>query len=145
MHLNARIISSDGRPFPSIEYSDSLTVMPGERYQVLLQSTYELEDNIEIDYFSLNTLSVANTQNIHVSISGYFSQNESTNEIIKLYPNPSSSKISFSKEINFIHLFDNNGRLLKTKRNSGYIDISYLAKGIYHLNIDSESTTIIKN
>ena len=145
MHLNARIISSDGRPFPSIEYSDSLTVMPGERYQVLLQSTYELEDNIEIDYFSLNTLSVANTQNIHVSISGYFSQNESTNDIIKLYPNPSSSKISFSKEINFIHLFDNNGRLLKTKRNSGYIDISYLAKGIYHLNIDSESTTIIKN
>jgi FtsP/CotA-like multicopper oxidase with cupredoxin domain len=145
MHLNARIISSDGRPFPSIEFSDSLTVMPGERYQVLLQSTYELEANIEIDYFSLNTLSVANTQNIPVSISGYFSQNESTNEIIKLYPNPSSDKVVFSKEINFIHLFDNNGRLLKTKRNSDYIDISDLAKGIYHLTIDSETNTIIKN
>jgi len=144
MLLNARIISSDGRALPSIELSDSLTIMPGERYQVLLQSTYEIEEEIDLDYFNLNTMEIANTQQIPVSISGYFSQTESTIGKIKLYPNPSSDKVVFSKEINFISLFDGKGRLLITKHNSDYINISNLAKGIYYLNIDSETKTIIK-
>ena len=145
MHLNARIISSDGRPLPTMEFSDSLTIMPGERYQVLLQSTYELEDAIEIDYFNLNTQSIANTQEVPVFISGYFSQYENTLEKIKLYPNPSTDRVGFSKMIQSIKLFDNKGRLLLTKHDSDFINISNLAKGVYYLNLDSESTTIIKN
>jgi len=145
MHLNARIISSDGRPLPDIEFSDSLTIMPGERYQVLLQSTYVFEDDIEIEYFNLNTLSTTNTQLVPVSISGYFSQVENQVDKIKLYPNPSSNNVIFSNEIDCIKLFDSKGRLLLTKHHSDRIDISELAKGIYLLNLDSETKTIIKN
>lgn len=145
MHLNARIISSDGRPLPAIEYSDSLTVMPGERYQVLLQSTFEFEDTIELDFFNLNTQTIANTQHIPVLISGYFSQVENEIDKIKLYPNPSSDIVSFSKEIESIKLLDSKGRLLFTKQNSDHIDISHLAKGVYLINLDTQSKTIIKN
>lgn len=145
MHLNARIISSDGRPLPEIEFSDSLTILPGERYQVLLQSTYEFEDDIEIEYFNLNTISTTNSQLVPVSISGYFSQVENTIEAINLYPNPSSNNVIFSKEIDCIKLFDTKGRLLFTKHHSDRIDISELANGIYLLNLDSETKTIIKN
>lgn len=144
MHLNARIISSDGRPLPTIEYSDSLTILPGERYQVLLQSTYEFEDEIEIEYFNLNTLSIANTQHVPVSISGYFNQAEHQVDKINLYPNPSSNKLMFSKKIDSIKLFDAEGKLLLTKQFSDEIDISVLPDGIYFLNIDSDIKTIIK-
>jgi len=145
MHLNARIISSDGRPLPQMEFSDTLTVMPGERYQVLLQSTHEIEEEIDVDYFNLNTMEIASTQHIPVFISGYFSQVENEVDKIKLYPNPSSDKVVFSKRIDRISLFDSKGILLKTKHNSDCIDISDLAKGIYLLNLDSETNTIIKN
>jgi len=145
MHLNARIISSDGRPLPAMEFSDSLTIMPGERYQVLLQSTYEISGTIDVDYFSLNTITTSNTQHIPFSISGYFNLVENTIEKTKVYPNPSSDKVLFSKKVDLINLYDSKGRLLKTKNNSDNIDISDLTKGIYHLNLDSESNTIIKN
>ena len=144
MHLNARIISSDGRPLPSIEFSDSLTIMPGERYQVLLQSTNELEALIEVDYINLNTQIVENTQEISVLISGYFSVLENRNEAINIYPNPSLGKLHFSTEINEIELYDLNGRLLKTKVNANFIDITDLEKGSYLINLDGQIKKIIK-
>ena len=144
MHLNARIISSDGRPLPSIEFSDSLSIMPGERYQVLLQSTNELETVIGVDYINLNTQTVENTQEISVLISGYFSVLENRNEVINIYPNPSLGKLHFSTEINEIELYDLNGRLLKTKVNSNSIDITDLEKGSYLINLDGQIKKIIK-
>ena len=144
MHLNARIISSDGRPLPSIEFSDSLSIMPGERYQVLLQSTNELEALIEVDYINLNTQIVENTQEISVLISGYFSVLENRNEVINIYPNPSLGKLHFSTEINEIELYDLNGRLLKTKVNANFIDITDLEKGSYLINLDGQIKKIIK-
>ena len=144
MHLNARIISSDGRPLPSIEFSDSLSIMPGERYQVLLQSTNELEAVIRVDYINLNTQTVENTQEISVLISGYFSVSENKYEAINIYPNPSLGKIHFTTEINEIELYDLNGRLLKTKVNAKFLDITDLEKGSYLINLDGQTKKIIK-
>lgn len=144
MHLNARIISSDGRPLPFIEFSDSLNIMPGERYQVLLQSTNELEAVIRVNYMNLNTQTVENTQEIAVLISGYFSVPENKYEAINIYPNPSLDRLHFTTEASKIELYDLNGRLLKTKVNSNFIDITDLEKGSYLINLDGQTKKIIK-
>ena len=118
--------------------------MPGERYQVLLQSTNELEAVIRVNYMNLNTQTVENTQEIAVLISGYFSVPENKYEAINIYPNPSLDRLHFTTEASKIELYDLNGRLLKTKVNSNFIDITDLEKGSYLINLDGQTKKIIK-
>lgn len=93
--LNANIIASDGRPLPTNEFSDTLDIMPGERYGVLLNSTTELTETIEVEYFNLNTPGIVeNTQLVPVNINGFLTiKNLEGMESIKTYPNPASDKV----------------------------------------------------
>lgn len=68
--LQANVVASDGRPLPSEEISDTIVVMPGERYGVLIKASGEFEGNINYEYFSLNTNQVKNTQQVPVKIEG---------------------------------------------------------------------------
>jgi FtsP/CotA-like multicopper oxidase with cupredoxin domain len=93
--LNANIIASDGRPLPTTELSDTLEIMPGERYGVLLNSTTELTELIQVEYFNLNTPQVLeNTQLISVNINGFLTVDTmDKNESITIYPNPASDEV----------------------------------------------------
>jgi FtsP/CotA-like multicopper oxidase with cupredoxin domain len=94
--LNAQIISSDGRPFPTPELSDTLWMTPGERYGVLLKSAVDLVSNIAIDYFDLNTQQVENTQLLEVTINGVLSLEEEVAAEVNYFPNPSRGTIQLN-------------------------------------------------
>jgi len=93
--LNVNIIASDGRPLPTSELSDTIEIMPGERYGVLLNPTTELSELIKIDYFNLNTPEVIeNTQLISANINGFLEiDNLEHKESIKVYPNPANDNV----------------------------------------------------
>jgi FtsP/CotA-like multicopper oxidase with cupredoxin domain len=95
-YLNARIVSSDGRPLPNIEFTDSIEILPGERFGVLLDFNQEFIDSIEIQYFNLNTGNIANSQFIDVSVSGFvgISPQENLPFDFDVFPNPTSGKLS---------------------------------------------------
>lgn len=88
--LNAKIISSDGRPFTNSEASDTVFIFPGERYGVLTKATAEFTGQILFDYMDLNTMAIKNTQVIPVNVSGVFSSElfESENSTLSVVPNP---------------------------------------------------------
>lgn len=90
--LNANVVASDGRPLPASIQSDTVEVLPGERYGVLLQANQELLDSIEVNYFDLNTQQNTNSQFAQVSIQGMLGTEEMVDSGVQLelYPNPSS-------------------------------------------------------
>jgi hypothetical protein len=48
-----------------------------------------------------------------------------------LYPNPASSKVSFSEEISLVKVFSYNGKLVKSLKTVSEIDVSDLNTGLY--------------
>jgi FtsP/CotA-like multicopper oxidase with cupredoxin domain len=143
--LNAKIISSDGRPLPNIEVSDTLEILPGERYQVLLQSSIEFSDSISVDYFNLNTQNIANTQKVPVSVSGFVSSVNDIKKEVLFYPNPVSNALYFTKNTTFASVFDVNGKIiLSANNNINAIDVSMLSNGIYFIDIDGVKTKFVK-
>lgn len=94
--LNTTIIASDGRPLPTTELSDTIEIMSGERYGVLLNASSELTELIQIEYFNLNTPQVTeNTQLISANINGFLAiDNSESKASIKIYPNPASDELT---------------------------------------------------
>jgi FtsP/CotA-like multicopper oxidase with cupredoxin domain len=147
MHLNARIISSDGRPLPSIEISDTLDVLPGERYQVLLQSTSEIIDSISVKYFNLNTQNIESIQMVPVNISGFISSVDELSGDSYIYPNPTNGKINLVNVKGEINIYDSFGKLiLKTTLNTNEenIDVSHLNSGVYFIKTTNKNFKFLK-
>ncbi|MEJ6590237.1 MAG: multicopper oxidase domain-containing protein [Crocinitomicaceae bacterium] len=92
--LNATIVSTDGRPIMPAEVSDTLWVLPGERYGVLIEPLVDLMDSISISYVNMNTHLSENIQYIPVNVSGTNSLVELNQDLgFKLYPNPSDGAV----------------------------------------------------
>lgn len=147
MHLNARIISSDGRPLPSIEFSDTLVVLPGERYQVLLQSTYDFVGNVMVDYFDLNTQTVHNTQSVPVNVLEALSVGDENNRNANIYPNPTTHSLNLSNIQGLIQLMDVYGKVvLEEELNmpQNTLDLSHLSTGVYLLKTNEKTFKVIK-
>ena len=146
--LNAQIISSDGRPLPTVEYSDTLEILPGERYQVLLESTFEFSDSISVDYFNLNTQYIVNTQLVPVNLSGFVSVSEVFENQVTIYPNPVKDKLFLSNFIGEFAIHDVSGKFIiegfASNTNSS-IDVGELSKGIYFIKTNNTTTKFIKN
>ena len=144
--LNAKIISSDGRPLPNVEISDTLEVLPGERYQVLLKSTVEFSDSISVYYFNLNTQNIENTQMIPVNISGVFlSIMDDMLHDFYTFPNPVTDILYFSENIGKIKITDMNGKLVFTHlQNTNKINVSNLKSAYYLLESDGLKTKFMK-
>jgi hypothetical protein len=147
MYLNARIISSDGRPLPSIEISDTLDVLPGERYQVLLQSTSEIIDSISVKYFNLNTQNIESIQMVPVNISGFISSVDELSGDSYIYPNPTNGKINLVNVKGEINIYDSFGKLIfKTTLNTNEenIDVSHLNSGVYFIKTTNKNFKFLK-
>jgi FtsP/CotA-like multicopper oxidase with cupredoxin domain len=141
---NAKIISSDGRPLPNIEISDTLEILPGERYQLLLQSTIEFIDSITIQYFNLNSQIVENTQNVPIEISGFASVFTDNLNEINVYPNPVTDFLYFQYYVKQIDIYNINGSLICSANNSNQVYVSHLEKGIYFVKLNTEIYKFIK-
>ena len=146
--LNAQIISSDGRPLPTVEYSDTLEILPGERYQVLLESTIEFSDSISVDYFNLNTQYIVNTQLVPVNLSGFVSVSEVFENQVTIYPNPVKDKLFLSNFIGEFAIHDVSGKFIVegfASNTNSSIDVGELSKGIYFIKTNNTTTKFIKN
>lgn len=152
--LNARIISSDGRPLNNVEITDTVYLYPGERYGVLTEPTTEFESEITFDYIDLNTMLVKNTQVVPVTVSGTVGIGDNLAEEIqfRIIPNPMDDQASIefalenADEIE-IQIYDMNGRLvtsiLENQYSSGAHRISLNDKiqnpGVYFIQINVKS------
>ena len=75
---------------------------------------------------------------------------ETINSQINIYPNPAIETITISRDVLLentnINIYSVTGKLVNTStlNNSGQIDISYLPKGVYFLNINTEKENFTK-
>ena len=147
-YLNAKIISSDGRPLPNVVISDTLEILPGERYQVLLKSTIEFSDSILVSYFNLNTQNTENTQMIPVNVSGSVSVFEAFTSELSIYPNPVNDKLFLSKFTGEFLIHNVTGKSViqgSVSSTNSAIDVSELSKGVYFIKTNKTTTKFIKN
>ena len=140
---NAKIVSSDGRPLPQEENSDSLYIFPGERYGVLLNINELLTDSIKVNYFDLNTSTLLNSQFIELESKTLVSIKEPDLPKLELYPNPSTSSIFIQLESDVksdasIAIYNLNGQVVLSsdayhlQPGQNYLEIqNSLAKGEY--------------
>lgn len=115
--LIVEVIDSDGRPLPKSRLVDTLDVLPGERYGVMLHSTDELTDFIQVLYCNMNTYQIKNIQKVDIKLSlpqGINTLSFNKNEMLA-YPNPTTDLLH-------IKWFNNNmeGRL-KLINNQGTV------------------------
>jgi FtsP/CotA-like multicopper oxidase with cupredoxin domain len=105
--LNARIISSDGRPLPEAEISDTVYLYPGERYGVITKPVSEFVGVIKFDYVDLNTNRLKNSQYVPVNIVGNAAVNKTRQPdfSFKIVPNPNRGEgarleMAFDQSVN---------------------------------------------
>lgn len=92
--LNATIIDSDGRPLPTALSRDSVILMPGERYGVMLTPTIEFTGTIDVNYVDPNTHLTLSTEIVPVNIEGTFGIKEQERNSLPLYPNPGDGELT---------------------------------------------------
>lgn len=96
------VIDSDGRPLPKSRQADTLDVLPGERYGVMLSSSNEITDFIKVLYCNMNTYQVANIQKVAIKLSlpnGISDYSFNKNEMLA-YPNPSNELLHLKWFVN---------------------------------------------
>lgn len=150
--LNAQIVASDGRPLPNVVNSDTVELLPGERYGVLLNPTDEYTGTVDVEYFDLNTQQVVDTQTPPVTIEGFNQTLEFLFENFDLYPNPTSQELNVllpSKGNGQIEIYDPSGRRIDTKfkeKIPGLITVSTadLSNGIYLITYTEKEKSVTK-
>lgn len=150
--LNAEIIASDGRPLPLAYSSDTLILLPGERYGVLLESSVLFNDSVEVDYFSLNTEEISNTQYVEVTVEGFLSTVKLDEKSLAIYPNPTSEALivnlpSSEGQVKRLRLIDVLGKAVISKdySNEEYnLNIANLQSGTYLLEVIHEGNIYIE-
>lgn len=145
--LNAIAYISDGRVLPAPYACDTLTVFPGERYEVLLAPTAVTPTDIQVEYFESR-----NDQFQHIN---YIAVNEdvsiTTNEKIdfEIYPNPAENQLNFITEKTgyVLMISDLSGQLIFSKlitNTATEIDLTSLSKGVYVLNYNGACKKVVR-
>jgi FtsP/CotA-like multicopper oxidase with cupredoxin domain len=94
--LNTLMVDSDGRPLPVAEKTDSVTVLPGERFGLILEPKDDLIDSVKVKYTNLNNSNNQSILTIPIRIEGVLGIQESSEEILKIHPNPFSGNLSIN-------------------------------------------------
>lgn len=148
-HLQAEVISSDGRPLPSVWDQDTLWLMPGERYGVMLTPSIETDDSIQVSYVNMNTYQSWDVEQVPVSINGVIGIEplETSGLSVSVFPNPNEGL--FSVELTTVppgnlelELTDLYGKAVHQEDWSSpaqgslhKLDLQHLAQGIYLLSV----------
>lgn len=152
--LNPQVLVSDGRPLPNAFSGDTLRIMSGERYEILLESQTEFTDSIEIAWLDMNNDSLWSTQYVPVTILGHIGIEEPDLNPIKmnLYPNPGTGNAYLNWEIpapytGTLTLTDLTGREIWqqnsyfTIRGGQSLDFNTLPNGVYLLSLQTGEFT----
>lgn len=68
---------------------------------------------------------------------------ELENEKFIAYPNPSRGMVHLNKKANSVHVFALDGSRVATRTNTNELDLSYLKKGLYILEINESQTVVV--
>lgn len=144
--LNAKAVSSDGRPLPSEFLSDTIEILPGERFGVLIESQTEFQDFVQVEYFDLNTGIVTNSQQVVVDINGFVGIEKLEEEPqLLIYPNPATTELNIILPNGNTDLFDVKienmlgQRVFELKNATKTIDLKTLPVGSYILRVSHEN------
>ncbi len=146
--VDATIVDSDGRPFPTPEVNDTVFVYPGERYGVLFESSVPVLDSIQVVYYDMMNGSPKDTQFVKVNIVVPNHLEESaTIPDFTLMPNPADDllKISYTSRRDgkvACRIVNLEGRLVFSKsltrsvgENNSMLDVSTLKPGSYFISL----------
>jgi hypothetical protein len=147
--LNATMVDSDGRPLPKSIQNDTVDLMPGERFGVMLKCSSLFSGNIRVSYINMNSDSVWNTQKVPVNIgvSG-IKENDLLNSLVTVYPNPAANSVEvvlidkndLKKEeyaiLNAMGQVVVQDQLTMDKNSNTFsIDVSSLTNGVYYIRL----------
>ncbi|MBL4707726.1 MAG: multicopper oxidase domain-containing protein [Flavobacteriales bacterium] len=155
--LNARIVSSDGRPLPQLEYSDTIYVYPGERYGVIVDPQSDFSDSIRIEYLNMNNLLVKGVEKVAVNVGVVgLPDFENKHITIQVFPNPFKDRLYIKMIINKsskvqINIKDVNGKLVQQVAEKKYtpgeyklsIENNALIKGTYFITVFTNKKELI--
>lgn len=152
--MNATVIDSDGRPLPSAFAADTVEVMPGERYGVMLSATNETAGSIVVNYINMNTNRIEGIETVPFSILPALGVNDKkASNIINLFPNPVNDnlKINFyeSRRIDNIYVTNSLGKIVQSIKISESLTAfelrtDHLSPGLYCLSIHSDTGVLQK-
>lgn len=136
--IDAMLISTDGRSIPNPSNTDTLAVLPGERFGLLLTAQVDITDSVSIDYFTLNSGEIQNTQSIPAVVSGNIGIVEWTNGDY-LAPNPTTGVVRITRntatQVEY-SVYSSVGKFIRSGSLVGEettIDFSTLNVGVYIL------------
>lgn len=139
--LNAKIVSSDGRPLPNEIQSDTVFVFPGERYGVITNANWWVYDSLQVDYVNMNTQNIENTQYVTTNVVNV-SVEEELQVPANIFPNPSADYINLEgsfNDVNTIKIYDVNGKLIdadyELQSNSIRLNLNPFSEGVYFIHV----------
>jgi hypothetical protein len=143
--LNPNIITSDGRPLPSVISKDTILVYPGERFSVLISPQSLMTDSVKLEYRNLYQEQLWGTELIPINIDGYLSVKDEIDKTPVFYPNPAENSVLINREdINSVFVQTLIGEKVQiSMREDKTIDISILKPGAYILVIETKSGEIL--
>lgn len=137
--LNAEIISSDGRPIPNVLQKDTIDLYPGERFGVIMNSSFGFVDSVTIEYRSLFKEQLWGVEKIPVSIIGPSNSLEKSalveNEKL-IWPNPVADVVNSISGPFIFRVYDLQGRELISGNESALQNITDLIPGFYTISMD---------
>ena len=93
--VDAEVIDSDGRPIPNAFFTDTLDMMPGERYGVMLTPLQEFDGMLAMGYVDMDTDSLWDTQDVPIHVQGTIGYGEPAfGAGAVIYPNPAWEHIT---------------------------------------------------
>ena len=138
--LGARTVSSDGRPLPIEFESDTIEVLPGERYETFIQIGNDPSYGLIVQHFDLNTQLVASEQEMNFVLS---SVGLSELKKLSIHPNPSND-IFLLSEPTYFEVLNSDGRWIMSDF-SDRVDLSSFAPGVYVLRSQGQAYRLVKN
>lgn len=135
--LNPRVVASDGRPLPTEEFTDTVIVLPGERYEVFVQLGQNQQYPLLVEHFNLNTEFVESSQalTIHTSLALLESKEYPEKWV---YPNPTEGIVTWKEQVGF-QLKNALGCVLFSGIGNK-VDLAEYGDGMYYLCFDDGMT-----
>ena len=155
--LNAKIVTSDGRPLPNPEINDTVYVYPGERYGVLVEPSTPLMDSITIEYINMNNSVVKGVQKVAVDVGPLGIPDFKNAELsLSIFPNPFQSETTVQLTVNVsskikVNVKDLNGKIIGVLANKLFEPGNYqlkfednsLAKGVYLIEVLKDNKQLV--
>lgn len=135
-HGNGDIVFYDVNSIPALEIGRIQTNEPGIMGAVIGPNGKLWYANAALDKvvkIEPSTIIIAAIEENQLVLSGN-----------RIYPNPVSNTLYFTKNANFVSISDLNGKLILANNNINTIDVSMFNKGVYFIDVDGVKSKFIK-